>query len=53
MVEHCDRCGTELDPDQRRHQRFLIEDAADGESALEGRLCSDCFFEFEEWLEAR
>lgn len=52
MVEHCDRCGTELDPDQPRHQRFLME-AAGGEQTMEGRLCSDCFFEFEEWLEAR
>jgi hypothetical protein len=53
MVEHCDKCGTELDPDQPRHQRFLIESAADGTETVSGRLCSDCFFEFEEWLDAR
>jgi len=53
MVEHCDKCGTELAETQARHQRYRIEDASDSSTTLEGRLCSDCFWAFEEWLETR
>lgn len=53
MVEHCDNCGTELDPAQVRHQRYRMEHASDAVDTLEGRLCSDCFWAFEEWLDAR
>jgi hypothetical protein len=51
VVEHCDRCGTELDPDQARHQRYRMEQATDSDDTLEGRLCSDCFWESKTWLE--
>jgi hypothetical protein len=53
MVEHCNNCGTGLDPDQPRHQRYVFEAASDDSETLRGQLCSDCFFEFREWLEAR
>ena len=53
MVEHCDKCGTELDPDQPRHQRYTFEYTGDGGGITTGRLCSDCFFEFEDWLETK
>ncbi|MFB6271203.1 MAG: hypothetical protein ABEH83_14760 [Halobacterium sp.] len=53
MPEHCDKCGTELDPEQSRHQRYVFESAADGTETTVGRLCADCFFEFEEWLETK
>ena len=53
MVEHCDKCGTELDPEQARHQHYRMEHASDSESTLTGRLCSDCFWSFTEWLETR
>ncbi|MFC6989384.1 hypothetical protein ACFQJD_12955 [Haloplanus sp. GCM10025708] len=52
MVEHCDKCGTELGESQARHQRYRMESAADPSDVTEGCLCSDCFWEFEEWLEA-
>jgi uncharacterized protein with PIN domain len=51
MADHCDKCGTELDPSQARHQQYQIEHASDSVDTLEGRLCSDCFWEFKEWLE--
>lgn len=51
MTEHCDKCGTGLETEQDRHQRYRVEHASDSVSTLEGRLCSDCFWEFEEWLE--
>jgi hypothetical protein len=51
MAEHCDKCGTELDPSQARHQLYQIEHASDSVDTLEGRLCSDCFWEFKEWLQ--
>lgn len=51
MADHCDRCGTELDPSQARHQQYRIEHASDSVETLEGCLCSDCFWEFETWLE--
>lgn len=53
MVEYCDNCGTELDPEQPRHQRYVFEAAVDDSETLRGRLCSDCFFEFKEWLDTR
>ncbi|WP_336035512.1 hypothetical protein [Halobacterium yunchengense] len=53
MVEHCDRCGTTLDPEQPRHQRYCFEAAVDDTETVTGRLCADCFFEFEEWLETK
>ncbi|MCG1004494.1 MULTISPECIES: hypothetical protein [Halobacterium] len=53
MVEYCDRCGTALDPEQPRHQRYVFEAASDDTETVTGRLCSDCFFEFEEWLETK
>jgi hypothetical protein len=53
MVEHCDRCGTALPEEDPRHQRFVMEDAADSAETMEGRLCSDCFWEFEQWLQER
>ncbi|MFB6087677.1 MAG: hypothetical protein ABEJ85_04075 [Haloarculaceae archaeon] len=53
MVEHCDRCGTKLHEDEHRHQRYRVENAVDSEETLTGRLCSDCFWEFEEWLETK
>ncbi|WP_276272823.1 hypothetical protein [Haloarcula litorea] len=52
MPEHCDNCGTELDPSQVRHQQYRVEHADDDVAALEGALCSDCFYEFEQWLDA-
>lgn len=51
MAKLCDKCGTELDPSQARHQQYQIEHASDSVETLEGRLCSDCFWEFKEWLE--
>jgi methionyl-tRNA synthetase len=51
MAEHCDKCGTELEPTQARHQRFLCEHAADSVDTMEGQLCSDCFWKFKSWLE--
>lgn len=51
MVDHCDKCGTELDPDQHRHQRYRVDDPSNPEDTLEGRLCPDCVWEFKEWLE--
>jgi hypothetical protein len=51
MAKLCDKCGTELDPSQARHQQYHIEHASDSVETLEGRLCSDCFWEFKEWLE--
>jgi hypothetical protein len=53
MVEHCDKCGTELRASAPRHQRFLMEDAADESATMEGRLCSDCFWDFKEWLDTK
>lgn len=53
MVDHCDNCGTELDPEQPRHQRFLFEAASDDTETMRGALCSDCFFEFEQWLDTK
>lgn len=53
MPEHCDKCGTDLDPDQARHQRYVFESAVDDSETMRGRLCSDCFFEFEQWLETK
>ncbi|AEN05110.1 hypothetical protein Halar_1365 [halophilic archaeon DL31] len=53
MVEHCDKCGTELDPSQTRHQQYQIEHPSNSADTLEGRLCSDCFWKFEEWLETK
>jgi len=53
MAEYCAKCGTTLDPDQPRHQRFAFEAAEDDTETLVGALCSDCFFSFEEWLETR
>ncbi len=50
-TENCDKCGTELDPSQDRHQQYQIEHASDSTDSLEGRLCSDCFWKFKEWLE--
>lgn len=52
MAAHCDKCGTELDPSQARHQGFCVEHVADDVEALEGELCSDCFVDFEAWLDA-
>jgi uncharacterized protein with PIN domain len=51
MAERCDKCGTELDPAQARHQQYQIEHASNSVDTLEGRLCSDCFWEFKEWLQ--
>lgn len=51
MVENCDKCGTELGSSQERHQRYRIEHPSDSVETLEGRLCSDCFWELKEWLE--
>lgn len=51
VAEHCDRCGTELDPEQRRHQQYRVDHPANPEDTLEGCLCSDCFWGFKEWLE--
>ncbi|MFB6071959.1 MAG: hypothetical protein ABEJ88_03230 [Halobacterium sp.] len=53
MAEYCDNCGTKLDPEQPRHQRYVFEDARDDSETTRGRLCSDCFFEFEQWLETK
>jgi methionyl-tRNA synthetase len=53
MADHCDNCGTELDPDNPRHQRFLFEAAEDDTETMTGALCSDCFFEFQSWLETK
>ncbi|MFB6303005.1 MAG: hypothetical protein ABEH78_09120 [Haloferacaceae archaeon] len=53
MVEHCDKCGTELDPSQARHQRYRMEHASSSVEPVEGRLCSDCFWAFQDWLEAQ
>lgn len=53
MVNHCDRCGTELEPSQARHQRYRMEHASNSLDTIEGRLCSDCFWEFAEWLETK
>ena len=52
MTEHCGKCGTALDPDQWRHQRFRVDHVSEDVAALEGALCSDCFVAFAEWLEA-
>lgn len=52
MVEHCDKCGTELEPSQARHQRYHIEHQSETVDARRGCLCSDCFWGFTEWLEA-
>jgi hypothetical protein len=51
MAEHCDKCGTELDQSQARYQQYQIKHASESVETLEGRLCSDCFWEFKEWLE--
>ena len=53
MAEHCDKCGTALDPEEPRHQRFVFEAAEDDTETLVGALCADCFFAFEEWLATR
>jgi methionyl-tRNA synthetase len=53
MTDHCDKCGTTLDPEEPRHQRFVFEAAEDDTETLVGAMCSDCFFEFEEWLATR
>ncbi|WP_167768479.1 hypothetical protein [Haloarcula amylovorans] len=52
MTEHCDKCGTELDPEQARHQRYMVEHDDEDVATLEGALCSVCFYEFEDWLDA-
>lgn len=52
VVEHCDKCGTELEPDQARHQRYRVEHVADDVDTLEGQLCADCVVAFAEWLDA-
>lgn len=52
MTEHCDKCGTALEPSQARHQRYRVEHVSEDVDTLEGRLCSDCFVDFEAWLEA-
>lgn len=53
MTEHCDKCGTELSESQARHQRYWMENADESEEFLKGRLCSDCFWDFGEWLNDR
>jgi hypothetical protein len=50
MAEHCDKCGTELEPSQARHQGYRVEHPSESQETLTGRLCSDCFFDFKEWL---
>jgi uncharacterized protein with PIN domain len=50
MVDNCDKCGTELDSSQARHQQYQIEHPSDSDDTLEGSLCSDCFWDFKEWL---
>jgi hypothetical protein len=50
MVENCDKCGTELESEQYRHQQFRIEYPGDSEERIEGALCSDCFWDLKEWL---
>ncbi|GGN92995.1 MULTISPECIES: hypothetical protein [Haloarcula] len=52
MPEYCDNCGTELDPSQARHQRYMVEHVSEDVATLEGAFCSDCFYEFEAWLDA-
>jgi hypothetical protein len=53
MVEYCDKCGTALDPQQPRHQRYVFEAIHDDSETVSGRLCVDCFVDFEEWLETK
>ncbi|SDY29969.1 hypothetical protein [Halopenitus persicus] len=53
MAENCDKCGTELDSSQARHQHYRVEHASDSVETLTGRLCSDCFWAFNEWLETK
>lgn len=50
MVEHCDKCGTELDPEQYHHQQYRIDHPGESEKVLEGGLCSDCFWDLKAWL---
>lgn len=52
VVEHCDKCGTELADAQARHHRYRIEDVHEDERTHTGRLCADCLVDFEEWLAA-
>ncbi|WP_436933770.1 hypothetical protein [Halovenus marina] len=51
MVEHCDKCGTELGQDQYRHQQYRVDHPANPDETLEGRLCADCFWDLKAWLE--
>lgn len=52
MVEHCDKCGTELHEEQARHQRYHVEDAKESSKVTDGHLCADCYHDFREWLDA-
>lgn len=52
MVEHCDKCGTELDESQARHHQYRFEEVHDGSMSAEGRLCADCLADFKSWLAA-
>jgi len=50
VPDHCDKCGTELHPDQYRHHGYRVESPDEGHK--EGQLCADCFVDLERWLEA-
>lgn len=53
MPERCDKCGTELDPEQDRHHRYEAESPDTDEEPMTGRLCSGCFYDFREWLDTK
>ncbi len=51
MVEYCDRCGTTLVDDKERHRTYRIETPDEEPRVREGRLCSVCVVDLQEWLE--
>ena len=53
MVEYCDRCGTTLEEDEARHRTIRIETPERDPSVREGRLCSVCVVDLDEWLEEK
>lgn len=50
MVEYCDKCGTTLEDDEERHRTYRIETPEREPAVREGRLCSVCVVDLEEWL---
>lgn len=51
MVEYCDKCGTTLGENEERHRTYRIETPEQEPAVREGRLCSVCVVDLQEWLE--